>query len=1256
MANGSNSAIIWHVNDVPGGDLVHGTINSAGVYKAPATPPTPPMVSIKAVVQSNPSVKAVAIVVVVAQTISINVSTASASVQTGKTQNLSATVQNDTQNQGVTWGLSGPGCSGVACGTLSSGSSASGAPVIYTAPANPPSPPIVIATAQSVIDPGKSASVTITIANTPSTPNTVTIAVDPTIASVQTGHTQTVTATVQNDSQNKGVTWILSGAGCRGTSCGTLSATSSASGTPVTYTAPARIPSPATVILTAESVADLSKAASTTISLTSPPPPATIAVSVNPSAASVQVGKTQSLTATVLNDSQNKGVKWTLSGSGCAGATCGTLSATSTPSGVNVVYAAPSVVPSDATVNLTAQSVADSTQTAAATITVSSAPQTQSIAVAINPTTVLVQTGKTTSITATVENDTSHKGLKWELSGAGCSGPSCGKLSTATTISGAPVIYTAPNSVPSPAVVTVRARSAADTGKFASATIAITAVTTPPPPAVIAVFVNPTTALVQTGQSRNIVATVQNDSQNRGVTWSLSGAGCNGASCGTLSAAASASGAAITFTAPANAPSPAIVAAVATSVADPSKSASTTITITAITTPPPPAVIALSVNPTTASVQAGQTQNIAATVQNDSQNKGVSWSLSGAGCNGASCGSLSAANSASGTGIVYTAPNAVPSPATLAVTAASVADATKTAATTITITAPATGNVSVSVSPKRTGLTTGQTQQFTATVGGSGNTAVTWEVDTVTGGNGSVGTISANGTYSPPSNPGTHTIAARSVADTTVTATATVAITDLNGVFTYHNDLSRDGVNGQEYALNATTVRNATFGKRFSCAIDASAYAQPLWVANVGIGGGTHNVIVAATQHDTVYVFDADAAPCQTYWTQSLLGSGETWLNSGDVGTQDITPEIGIVGTPVIDPNTQTIYVVSKSKIGGTVHQRLHALNLSDGSEKFSGPAEIAFSAYGHNFDPLRENQRCGLALVNGVVYIAYASHGDNPTYYGLIVGYNASDLSLANVFNDDPISSYGGIWMSGGAPAADSSGNLYVISGNGDWDGIAQFGDSFMRLSTNGGIGVADYFTPNNENGLNSSDMDLGAGGAAILVDQSNRHLVIGGGKEGKLYLLNRDNLGGKSGGDKGALQSFSIGNGIFATAAFWQNTLYIAPINDHLKAFTFDNSGTLGPSAASQSPGGFAYPGSTPSISSQGSSNGIVWAIERQGAAVLHAYDATNLGTELWNSSNNSADQAGGAVKFTVPTVANGKVYVGTASEISVYGLSPN
>jgi hypothetical protein len=300
------------------------------------------------------------------------------------------------------------------------------------------------------------------------------------------------------------------------------------------------------------------------------------------------------------------------------------------------------------------------------------------------------------------------------------------------------------------------------------------------------------------------------------------------------------------------------------------------------------------------------------------------------------------------------------------------------------------------------------------------------------------------------------------------------------------------------------------------------------------------------------------------------------------------------------------------------------------------------------------------LALLNGTVYVAYASHGDNPVYYGWVLGYDASTLALISIFNDAPGGTGGrnaGIWMAGGAPAADSAGNLYVITGNGDFDGNTLFGDSFLRLTTGSNMQVTSFFSPSNQSNLESEDLDLGSGGTAVIVDEPTgplQHLLIGGGKTGELFVLNRDNLGGNTNNDSGAVQSFSLSNPIFATPAFWQNTMYVGLVNDHVKAYSFDpNARSFTTSPASQSPTSYSFPGSTPSVSSQGTSNGIVWAIERHsGTAVLHAYDATNLGNELWNSGGS----AGPAVKFTVPTVANGKVYIGTATEIDVYGLSPN
>jgi hypothetical protein len=378
---------------------------------------------------------------------------------------------------------------------------------------------------------------------------------------------------------------------------------------------------------------------------------------------------------------------------------------------------------------------------------------------------------------------------------------------------------------------------------------------------------------------------------------------------------------------------------------------------------------------------------------------------------------------------------------------------------------------------------------------------------------------------------------------------------------------------------------------------------------------------------------------------------------------------------------------------GPTFYQRLHAIDLATGNEKSGSPVTISGTYPGIGdggtvdaFDPRQQNQRPGLALVNGNVYIAWASHEDTYPYYGWVMGYNASSLNQASVLNVTPNVQYGGIWMGGGAPAADSSNNLYLITGNGIFDvndtsgPSNDYGDSFLKLSSS--LAVLQYFTPSDQANDNASDADFGSGGAAILVDQPSgpvSHLVIGGGKDGYLYLLNRDAMGGL--GDSNAWQRFNFGNPIYSTGSFWNNTFYMAGVNGHLQAFSFNTStGKFNTSNVSQSLAQYGFPGSTPSVSSSGTTNGIVWALDNAnyctnlssgcGPAVLHAYDGTNLARELWNSTQGTGNAAGNAVKFTVPTVANGKVYVGTRGnntggsnssttvpgELDVYGLLPN
>jgi IPT/TIG domain len=624
----------------------------------------------------------------------------------------------------------------------------------------------------------------------------------------------------------------------------------------------------------------------------------------------------------------------------------------------------------------------------------------------------------------------------------------------------------------------------------------------------------------------------------------------------------------------------------------------------------------------------------------------------------------------------------------------------------VSFTVTSAGSTTVTVSPLRAGLTINQTLTVTATT--NDTKGVNW---TASDGTFSSAT-SLTGvpvTYTAPATAGSYTITATSVSNDTVSASFTVGVTNLAGVTTYHNDLARDGANTQEYALTTSNVNTTGFGKLFSCTVDGAIYAQPLWVPNLSINGAQHNVVFVATQHDSLYAFDADANPCVQLWHVSLIDSahggtsGETTVPSGTSGHLvgsgggDITPEVGVTGTPVIDPTASILYVVSKSVIASslTFYQRLHAIDLATGNEKTNSPVAITASYPGtedggtDTFEPRTENQRPGLALVKGTVYIAWSSHEDTLPYFGWVVGYtyNGTSFTQSEVLNVTPNAGRGGIWMGGGAPAADSENNIYLITGNGDFDANStsapknDYGDCFLQLST--GLSVTSYFAPSDEANDNADDEDFGAGGAAVvlnLTSGSPKHLVIGGGKDGTLYLLNGDSMGGF--GDSNARQHFTIGNGgIYSTGAFWNNTYYIAEKGGDLVSYSFNPSTELFSTAAlSQSSSTYAFPGTTPSVSSNGVANGIVWALDNGdyctpqspgcGPTVLHAYNATSLSTDLWNSSMVSADAAGNAVKFAVPTVANGKVYVGTRGnntggvygstsvngELDVYGLKPN
>jgi hypothetical protein len=979
-----------------------------------------------------------------------------------------------------------------------------------------------------------------------------------------------------------------------------------------------------------------------------------ITVTISSGAQSLQTSQSANFSASVQNDSQNKGVTWSLSGNGCSGNACGVLTNVTATS---VTFTAPAAVPNPPTVVLTATSVAQSSISASNSITITAAP---AISVAVNPATASVQVSAFQNFGVTIQNDSSGKGVTWSLSGAGCTGNACGTLTNVTSSS---VRYTAPATVPNPASVTLKATSAADTSKSGSASITVTSA---PPP--ISVSVTPPSASLTVAQSTAFTASVQNDSSNKGVTWSLSGTGCAGAACGTL---ANATASSVTVTAPATVPNPPAVTLTATSISDNTKSGAAKITITAA-----PA-ITVSVSPGSASIQVSQSAGFTASVKNDSSSKGVTWTLSGSGCSGTACGTLSNVTTIS---VTVNAPSSVPNPSTVNLTATSVADGTKSGSAVLTIT-PASANITIS--PRRGSLTLTQTQQFQTNLPVS---SVTWSVDGVSGGNTTVGTVSSAGLYTPGIQVGSHIIVVTDNANSANAATAVFAVTDFAGTFTAHNDNGRTGQNLQEYALTTATVNASQFGKRFSCAIDGYTYAQPLYVANLQFSAGVfHNVVFVATENDSVYAFDADANPCVQLWKTSFLSTGVTAVPSSDPPDTNLLPKIGITGTPVIDPQAKTIYLVAKTKetVGTGCSssspcyvQRLHALDLIAGTEKTGSPIIISGSVPGTGigsaggsvaWTALHHLQRPGLLLSNGVVYIAFGSHDDNDPYHGWVLGYDSNTLKQTMVYNTTPDGTQGSIWMAGGGIAADSTGNIYFITANGTFDangGGNDYSDSIVKISPSGT--VLDWFTPFNQADLSSRDVDLGSTGAMLLPDQSGSHPheVLGGGKGGVWYLLDRDNMGHFNPVDNSQivqsvtvnLTSGAVLSGMFDSPAYWNGNLYVSANGDTLKAFSI-SSGLLSFSPTTTSNvGNFSFPAPSPVVSASGSTNGIVWVMSSAGST-LHAFDATNLANELYNSGQASGgrDQTGTGVKFSCPTVANGKVYVGTQTELDVFGLLP-
>jgi hypothetical protein len=502
-------------------------------------------------------------------------------------------------------------------------------------------------------------------------------------------------------------------------------------------------------------------------------------------------------------------------------------------------------------------------------------------------------------------------------------------------------------------------------------------------------------------------------------------------------------------------------------------------------------------------------------------------------------------------------------------------------------------------------------------------------------------------------------------------------------VLTYHYNVFRQGSTVQESTLTLSNVNVNNFGKVGFYSVDGKVDAQPLYVNKQFINGNLNNTLYVVTENDSIYAFAANNG--RQFWRVSALGSGET--PSDDHNCSQISPQIGITGTPVIDKSTGphgdgAMYFVAMSKdSSGNYHQRLHALNLRTGEELFGGPVEITATYPGTGdgsqngnviFNPSKYAARAALLEFGTTIYVAFTSHCDSRPYTGWVMAYDARTLHQTSVIDITPNGNEGAIWMAGSGLAADATGNIYLLAGNGTFDTTlnsqgfptnGDYGNGFVKLSNSGGtLHVVDYFNMFNTVQESNADEDLGSGGILILPDLvdnggQTHHLAVGAGKDTNIYVVDRDNMGKFNPNNNNQIYqqiSHALSGGVWSKPSYFNNTVYYGDVGGKLKAFTISNA-KLSTSPTSQSSSTFPYPGTFPLITSNQGSNGIVWAVANSNPAVLHAYDASNLANELYNSNQASGgrDQFGSGNKFITPIVANGQVFVGTQTGVAVFGL---
>ena len=643
------------------------------------------------------------------------------------------------------------------------------------------------------------------------------------------------------------------------------------------------------------------------------------------------------------------------------------------------------------------------------------------------------------------------------------------------------------------------------------------------------------------------------------------------------------------------------------------------------------------------------------------------------------------ANISGATSSTYTTPATVSGDngATFRVIVTNSAGSATSASATLTVTSAPVGP-SISTQPINQTVTVGQTAMFSVVAAGTAPLTYQWQKNNVNISNSTSASYTTPPTAIGDSGATFRVIVTNSVtsimsisASLTVNPVVTSAGTD---VTTYHNDVGRTGQNTTETILTQANVNMTTFGLLRNLAVDGLVDAEPLYLSQLSVAGTAHNVVFIVTEHDSVYAFDSDTGA--QLWKVSLLGSGET--TSDDRGCGQVTPEIGITSTPVIDRTAGAhgiLYAVAMSKNGSTYFQRLHALDITTGAELEGGPVTVqaTYPGTGDNssggqvvFDPKQYNERAALLLLNGVIYTGWASHCDFSPYTAWIMGYNQTTLAQTSVLNLTPNGNEGSIWQSGGGLAADAQGNIYALIANGTFDTALDangfpnqqdYGNGYVKVSTAGGtLKVADYFNMSNTVNESGGDVDLGSGGAMVLPDlaygtASTLNLAVGAGKDGNLYVVNRNNMGKWNANSNNVYQELpgAVPNGVWGVPAYFNSTVYYCDQGGTLKSFSIAN-GKLSTTPV-QTGASFTYPGVLPSVSANGSSNGIVWAIENTGNAVLHAFAANDLTQELYNSdqASNGRDHFGSGNKFITPMIADGKVFAATTNSVAVFGLLP-